>query len=111
MPQHYTSEFKKKIIRLHEDEGRTYKSIAAEYGISKSSIYRWCSEFRVECQTILIMKKYYDNMSENLKLKKEIKALRKENLFLKKNSGILRKGIQLKTHRLIDRYYTEFGVK
>lgn len=87
MPQHYTSEFKKKIIPLHEDEGRTYKSIAAEYGISKSSIYRWCSEFRVECQTILIMKKYYDNMSENLKLKKEIKALRKENLFLKKTAA------------------------
>lgn len=84
MSQHYTSEFKKKIVRLHEDEGRTYKSIIAEYGVSKSSIYRWCSEFRVEYQTILIVKKYYDNMNENLKLKKENKALRKENLFLKK---------------------------
>ena len=27
MPQNYTPEFKKKIVRLHEEEGRTYKSI------------------------------------------------------------------------------------
>ena len=27
MPQSYTPEFKKKIVRLHEEEGRTYKSI------------------------------------------------------------------------------------
>ena len=31
MPQNYTPEFKKKIVRLHEEEGRTYKSITAEY--------------------------------------------------------------------------------
>ena len=28
MPQNYTPEFKKKIVRLHEEEGRTYKSIS-----------------------------------------------------------------------------------
>ena len=32
MPQSYTPEFKKKIVRLHLEEGRTYKSITAEYG-------------------------------------------------------------------------------
>ena len=36
MPQSYTPEFKKKIVRLHEEEGRTYKSITAEYGVSKA---------------------------------------------------------------------------
>ena len=36
MPQGYTPEFKKKIVRLHEEEGRTYKSITAEYGVSKA---------------------------------------------------------------------------
>lgn len=45
MPQNYTPEFKKKIVRLHEEEGRTYKSIIAEYGVSKASISKWCSEF------------------------------------------------------------------
>ena len=43
MPQSYTLEFKKKIVRLHE-EGRPYKSITAEYGVSKAGISKWCSE-------------------------------------------------------------------
>ena len=51
MPQNYTPEFKKKIVRLHEEEGRTYKSITAEYGVSKASISKWCSQLREECQT------------------------------------------------------------
>ena len=42
MPRSYTPEFKKKIVRLHLDEGRTYKSITAEYGVSKASISAWC---------------------------------------------------------------------
>ena len=50
MPQSYTPEFKKKIVRLHLEEGRTYKSITAEYGVSKASISKWCSEFSEECQ-------------------------------------------------------------
>ena len=45
MPQSYTPEFKKKIVRLHLEEGRTYKSIIAEYGVSKASISKWCREF------------------------------------------------------------------
>ena len=49
MPQSYTPEFKKKIVRLHEEEGRTYKSITAEYGVSKASISKWCREFSEEC--------------------------------------------------------------
>ena len=53
MPQSYTPEFKKKIVRLHEEEGRTYKSITAEYGVSKASISAWCSEFSKECQEAL----------------------------------------------------------
>ena len=36
MPQNYTPEYKKKIVRLREEEGRTYKSITAEYGVSKA---------------------------------------------------------------------------
>ncbi len=50
MLQNYTPEFKKKIVRLHEEEGRTCKSIIAEYGVSRASISKWCSEFSKECQ-------------------------------------------------------------
>ena len=42
MPQTYPPEFRKKIVRLHMEEGRTYKSIIAEYGVSKASISKWC---------------------------------------------------------------------
>ena len=44
MPQTYTTEFRKKIVRLHVEEGRTYNSITAEYGVSKASLSQtpWC---------------------------------------------------------------------
>jgi transposase len=48
MPQSYTPEFKKKIVRFHIEEERTYKSITAEYVASKASISKWCSEFGKE---------------------------------------------------------------
>lgn len=41
--QHYEQEFKNKIVRLHIEEGRTYKSLTAEYGVSKAS--RGCGHF------------------------------------------------------------------
>ena len=49
MPQSYTPEFKKKIVRLHEEDGRTYKSITAEYGVSKASISKWCPAHSAKC--------------------------------------------------------------
>lgn len=74
MPQSYTPEFKKKIVRLHLEEGRTYKSITSEYGVSKASISQWCNKLREECQTNPETKEEYNDMKEMLKL-------RKENLF------------------------------
>ena len=93
MPQSYTPEFKKKIIRLHEEEGRTYKSITAEYGVSKASISKWCSEFSKECLTSPETKEEYDSMKENLRLKKENDELRKEVAFLKKAAAFFAKEI------------------
>lgn len=40
------SEFKKKIVCLHEKEGCIYKSITAEYGVSKAVISAWGKQFR-----------------------------------------------------------------
>ena len=45
MPQNYEPEFKNKIVRLHIEQGRTYKSITEEYGVSKASISKWCTDF------------------------------------------------------------------
>ena len=93
MPQNYTPEFKKKIVRLHWAEGRTYKSITAEYGVSKASISKWCRKFSEECQTSPETKEEYDHMKEMLKLRKENEELRKENLFLKKAAAFFAKEI------------------
>lgn len=38
MSQHFETEFKKKIVRLHLEEGQSLCSIAEEYGVSKASI-------------------------------------------------------------------------
>lgn len=97
MPQNYTPEFKKKIVRLREEEGRTYKSITAEYGVSKASISKWCSELREECQNQAHanpgVPTEIDLMKENLRLRRELEEAKKENLFLKKAAAFFAKEI------------------
>ena len=97
MPQSYAPEFKKKIVCLHAEEGRTYKSITAEYGVSQASISKWCSEFSRECQTKALENLDTPNemelMKENLRLQKELEEVKKENLFLKKAAAFFAKEI------------------
>ena len=45
MTQYYEPEFKKKIVRLHLEEGRSLKGLASEYGVSKASISNWTKQF------------------------------------------------------------------
>ncbi|HGT2342195.1 IS3 family transposase [Mediterraneibacter gnavus] len=115
MSQSYTPEFKKKIVRLHIEEGRTYKSITAEYGVSKASISKWCAEFSEECHTKAQQNPDAPNdlelMKENLRLRKELEEAKKENPLLKKSSGILRKGNRLEAYRFIDQYHETFGIR
>lgn len=81
----YTSEFKRKVIDLHEKGGRTYKSIADEYGVSKTSISKWCSEYKKEYQKKLRRVKAR-LAKENSRLKRENKKLRRKIAFLKKTT-------------------------
>ena len=93
MNKHYETEVNKKIVRLHLEEGRTLKSLAAEYGVSHASISNWTSQFRSECQTNEEAQADYDFMKENLKLKKQLAELQKENDFLKKAAAFFAKEI------------------
>lgn len=92
MSQKYEPEFKRKIVRLHLEEGRTYKSITAEYGVSKTAISHWCEEFSKECQSIsqnnLTAFNEADLMKENYRLRRELEESKKEVLFLKKAADI-----------------------
>ena len=93
--QHYEPEFKQQIVRLHIEEGRTYRS--AEYGVSKASISKWCKEFSEECQQNasknLTAQNDLELMKENRRLREELADARKENLFLKKAAAFFAKGI------------------
>ena len=93
MTQYYEAEFKKNIVRLHLEEGRSIKSLAEEYKVSKASISTWTKEFRTECQTNEKAQTEYDHMKENLKLKKKLAELEKENDFLKKAAAFFAKEI------------------
>ena len=93
MSQNYIPEFKKNIVCLHLEEGRTYKGITAEYGVSKASITKCYSEFSKECQTDPQAKEDYESMKENLWLKRENEELRKEIAFLKKAAAFFAKEI------------------
>ena len=93
MSKQYEPEFKKKIVRLHLEEGRTLKGLAAEYGVSKASISIWVKQFREECQTNEEAKSDYDYMKVNLQLKRQLAELQKENDFLKKAAAFFAKEI------------------
>ena len=94
MLQSYTYEFKKKIVRLHVEEGRSYKSITEEYGVSKTSQSKWCREFSKKGQTKAeATPEEMDLMKENRRLRKELEESQKEVEFLKKAAVFFAKEI------------------
>ena len=97
MPQNYTPEFKKKIVRLCLEKGRIISSITTEYGISKESVRRWYSEFLKECQAQSLQIPSSVNkaeiMKDNLRLRRELAEKEKEILFLKKAAAFFAKEI------------------
>ena len=93
MRKKYAPEFRKRIVKLHLEEGRSIQSLAEEYRVSTASISNWTSQFRKECQTNEEARTEYDCMKENLRLKKELAELQKENEFLKKAAAFFAKQI------------------
>lgn len=91
--KHYEEELKKKIIRLSLEEGRTLKSLAEEYQVSKASLSLWIKKYREECLTDHKSGIEYDYMTENRKLRKQLEESEKENKFLKKAAAFFAKEI------------------
>lgn len=90
----YNEEIKKKIVRLHLEEGQSLKSLANEYCVSKSGIAYRIKKYREECQNNTAAKEEYDLMKENLRLKRELDELKKENSFLKKAAAFFAKEVE-----------------
>ena len=89
----FEDEFKKKIVRLFLEEGKTKKSISMEYNVSVASISNWVKQFRNECQNNEKANDEYNYMKENLKLRKKLEEVKKENDFLKKAAAFFAKEI------------------
>lgn len=89
----FEDEFKKKIVRLFLEEGKTKKSISMEYNVSVASISNWVKQFRNECQNNEKVNDEYNYMKENLRLRKELEEVKKENDFLKKAAAFFAKKI------------------
>ena len=65
-------EFKKRIVRMHLEEGRTIRSLSEEYHVSENGNRYWLKNYREECSKDPAAKEEYDLMKETLKLRKEI---------------------------------------
>ena len=78
---HVSEETRKRVVREHIQEGRTLVSLAAEYGVSKTTISNWVRAYREECQTNDAKKSQLELMEEVRKLPQEKAELEKENLF------------------------------
>lgn len=89
----YDENFKKKIVKLHLEGGRTIRSLSDEFHISKNVISYWIKKYREECQTNPAANDEYDIMKENLRLRQELEEARKENEFLKKAAAFFAKEI------------------
>lgn len=88
-----TDETKKKVVKLHIQDGRTLASLAAEYGVCTATISNWIRTYREECQTNDAAKSEYELMQEVNKLRQELAEAKKENDFLKKAAAFFAKEI------------------
>ena len=46
----YEPEFKKKMVRLVLEEGRTIASVNKEYGLGEGTVRSWIRQFEEECE-------------------------------------------------------------
>ena len=90
----YDLNTKKKIIRLHLEEGHSVKSLSEEYNLGSGTLRSWLNKYREECQTNPETKQQSDVYAENRKPRKQIEELEKENLFLKKAAAFFAKEIE-----------------
>ena len=89
----YDTEVRKRIVRMHLEEGRTIRSLSDEYEVSKASISNWVKDYREECQKDRTTKEDYDVMVENRKLRRQLEEQEKEIRFLKKAAAFFAKEI------------------
>ncbi len=89
---YYTEDFKREAVRLVEVSGRTIPEIAADLGVSRSTLNRWNKDFR---EQNLLSGPDEGTDKELARLRKEIKLLREERELLKKAAAFFAKETSL----------------
>ena len=89
----YEPEFKKEIVRLVLQEGRTIKSVNDEYSIGDGTVREWIRQFREECENNPQARTTNDLYEENRRLRRELAEAQKENEFLKKAAAFFAREI------------------
>ena len=84
-------EIQEQIIKLHIVDGRTYKSLCDEFGLSYAVVKRIVTNYREHAKASEIQAKQLADMEELNRLKAEVAELRKENDFLKKAAAFFAK--------------------
>ncbi len=79
------------IVQLHIGEGRTYKSLSDEYGVSVNSIGRAVRRFHNEAKANEEKAKQLADLEKLRKLEKKVAELEKENDFLNQAAAFFAK--------------------
>ena len=79
------------ILKLRFEQGRTVKSLADEFGVSRNSIGRATKRFREEAEASEAKEKYLADAEELRQLRMKVSELEKENDFLKKAAAFFAK--------------------
>lgn len=63
----YEPEFKKKMVRLVLEEGRTIASVNKEYGLGEGTVRSWIRQFEEECEKIQKQKTFMKKTADSVK--------------------------------------------
>jgi transposase len=83
MAPRYTDEFRREVVRLYRDSGKSYRELASDLGVSSYSIRRWVIETGGASGD--------DSDSPSPIEREEIRKLRREVQVLREEREILRK--------------------
>ena len=86
----FTEEFKKEAVRLSEQDGRSCNEVAADLGISKTSLYRWRCKYGIEAEALEAPEK--ESLEQEVeRLRKRVRRLEEERTILKKAAAFFAK--------------------
>ena len=85
--KHYDLEFKKDVVRLSFESGKTIVQLSKDMGISEKNVYRWRKEL-IDNGTVKIEQSVMEQSEELKRLRSELRETKEERDILKKAMAI-----------------------